>query len=137
MYVPRCPTLIKKKYRTSRTNQMYGGILPTLFWWTLGDCNRIDRVTYFYKTLVDESFTYEELYTVLVRVEATLSSRPIVPIPFHPSDLAVITPELFLAGDSLAATTRVRCVHYTIKLADETEKRDATNATNLTAFEAQ
>ncbi|XP_050522348.1 uncharacterized protein LOC126894980 [Daktulosphaira vitifoliae] len=48
-------------------------------------------------------FNYEELYTILVRIEAILNSRPSTPLSTDPNDLSVLTPGHFLIGDSLSA----------------------------------
>lgn len=45
--------------------------------------------------------TYEELNTVLIRIEACLNSRPITPLSTDPSDLSYLTPGHFLIGESL------------------------------------
>lgn len=47
--------------------------------------------------------TYEELYTVIVQVEACLNSRPLTPLSNDPYDYAPLTPGHFLIGDSLMA----------------------------------
>lgn len=59
--------------------------------------------THLYKTLGNASLSYEELYTVLVRVEAILKSRPITSMSSDPTDLSVLTPGHFLIGDTPAA----------------------------------
>lgn len=52
-----------------------------------------------YKTLCNSSLTFEELYTILVRVEAIFNSRPISPLSTDPSDLSALTPCHFLTGN--------------------------------------
>ncbi|XP_022170758.1 uncharacterized protein LOC111034046 [Myzus persicae] len=56
-----------------------------------------------YRTLGNASLTYEELNTILIRIEACLNSRPITPLSTDPSDLSYLTPGHFLIGDSLIA----------------------------------
>ncbi|XP_029347204.1 uncharacterized protein LOC100569539 [Acyrthosiphon pisum] len=45
--------------------------------------------------------TYEEMHTLLCRIEAILNSRPISPMSDDPSDLNPLTPAHFLIGGSL------------------------------------
>jgi len=46
--------------------------------------------------------TYEEMNTLLCRIEAVLNSRPISPISDDPSDLNALIPGHFLVGGSLS-----------------------------------
>jgi len=48
-----------------------------------------------YRTLGNASLTYEELNTILIRIEACLNSRPITPLSTDPSDLSYLTPGIF------------------------------------------
>lgn len=49
------------------------------------------------------TFTYEELTTVLCRIEAVLNSRPLTPATNDPNDLESLTPGHFLIGQPLLA----------------------------------
>lgn len=48
-----------------------------------------------------QTFTYEELSTLLCQIEAVLNSRPLCPLTDDPNDLNVLTPGHFLIGHSL------------------------------------
>jgi hypothetical protein len=47
--------------------------------------------------------TYEEMYTLLTRIEACFNSRPITPMSNDPFDFEVLTPGHLLIGESLTA----------------------------------
>lgn len=47
--------------------------------------------------------TYEELYTLLVQIEACLNSRPLCPMSNDGTDLQVLTPGHFLIGAPLTS----------------------------------
>jgi hypothetical protein len=55
------------------------------------------------KNLGETKLTYSEMYTVLVQIEACLSSRPLIPISNDPNDLEPLTPGHFLVGESLTS----------------------------------
>ncbi|XP_037959196.1 uncharacterized protein LOC119688595 [Teleopsis dalmanni] len=54
-----------------------------------------------YRTLSNTRFTFEELGTALIEIEAILNSRPITPHSCDPSDYEALTPAHFLIGGPL------------------------------------
>ncbi|XP_075157657.1 uncharacterized protein LOC142230924 [Haematobia irritans] len=50
------------------------------------------------KTIPDMTFTFEELSTILARIESCLNSRPLSPASDDPNDLSPLTPGHFLIG---------------------------------------
>ena len=55
------------------------------------------------KTVGNSHLTMNEMYTLLVRIEACLNSRPLIPLTNDPNDLQVLTPGHFLIGEPLTA----------------------------------
>ncbi|XP_063994272.1 uncharacterized protein LOC135171574 [Diachasmimorpha longicaudata] len=53
------------------------------------------------RVLGPSTYTYEELNSVLVQIEACLNSRPITPMSDDPEDLQALTPGHFLIGEPL------------------------------------
>lgn len=59
----------------------------------------IKRTKFHLKRIIGEaSLKYDELYTLLVQIEAVLNSRPLTPLSSDPNDLRVLTPAHFLIG---------------------------------------
>jgi hypothetical protein len=50
-------------------------------------------------------FTYEEMLTVLVQIEACINSRPITPLSSDPNDFSPLTPGHFLIGRRLTSNS--------------------------------
>ncbi|XP_063929879.1 uncharacterized protein LOC135142140 [Zophobas morio] len=59
--------------------------------------------THIKRVIGENHLTYEEMYTLLVRIEAVLNSRPLTPLSSDVTDLAALTPGHFLVGHPLTA----------------------------------
>jgi len=57
--------------------------------------------TLFYKSTATLKYTFEELSTLLARIEACLNSRPLSPMSEDPSDFIAFTTGHFLVGGPL------------------------------------
>jgi hypothetical protein len=65
----------------------------------MGSQRKIDQIP-FKKVLGNSQLTQNELYTLLVRIEACLNSGPLTPLTSDPNDLEVLTPFHFLIGET-------------------------------------
>lgn len=59
------------------------------------------------RILSTDRYTYEEFMTILTQIEATLNSRPLVPLSSDPNDLEAITPGHFIIGEPLNAAPQL------------------------------
>lgn len=59
--------------------------------------------THLVRVIGEQVLTFEELYTVVVQVEAVLNSRPLCPLTSDPNDLVALTPGHFLTLEPLVA----------------------------------
>ena len=60
------------------------------------------RKHYLKRVIGDRVLTFEELSTVLAKIEACLNSRPLCPLTSDPDDLNVLIPRHFLCVESLS-----------------------------------
>jgi len=61
--------------------------------------------THFFKQTAGGKYTFEELATLLPKVEVCLNSRPISPMSEDPTDLVALSPGHFLVGGPLLSVT--------------------------------
>ena len=75
------------------------------------------RTKYHLKRVIGEAkLTFEELYTLLTRVEACLNSRPLTPLHSVEDAIEVLTPGHFLIGQPLEALPNHQNVNKPISL---------------------
>lgn len=74
--------------------EIYSFSLSSL--WGLWECSVKSMKNFMSKVLGEYHLTFEEIYTVLNRVEVCLNYRPITPLSFCPTDLTALTPGHFL-----------------------------------------
>lgn len=55
--------------------------------------------THLYRVLGETHLTYDELNTILIKIEAVLNSRPLTPLSSDPLDATPLTPAHFLIGE--------------------------------------
>jgi len=55
--------------------------------------------THLYRILGECYLTYEELNTILIKIEGVLNSRPLTPLSPDPLDATLLTPAHFLIGE--------------------------------------
>lgn len=75
----------------------FGGI------WEAG----IKSTKYHIKRLLKTPLTYEDFYTLLVRIEGILNSRPLCPLTEDPDDVSALTPAHFLIGKQITTFPEV------------------------------
>ncbi|XP_064542092.1 uncharacterized protein LOC135431089 [Drosophila montana] len=74
------------------------------------------------RTLANTRFTFEELNTAVVEIEAVLSSRPLSPLSSDPNDFSALTAGHFLNGDAPRALPEREIVTNNISNLDRYEQ---------------
>lgn len=76
----------------------------------------VKAVKFHLKRMVDGSTqTYEDLSTLVTKIEAVLNSRPLCPLNSEPEDFRVLTPGHFLVGDALLAPPNQTIMNLPLK----------------------
>lgn len=64
-----------------------------------------------YRAIGDKAMAYDELATILARIQAILNSRPLLPMSDDPEDFTYITPGHFLIGEALTSIPESPVLH--------------------------
>ncbi|XP_055632604.1 uncharacterized protein LOC129773080 [Toxorhynchites rutilus septentrionalis] len=60
-----------------------------------------------HRQLLNARLSFEDLSTILTQIEASMNSRPLVPLSEDPNDLACLTPGHFLIGSSMQSLPEI------------------------------
>ncbi|XP_055589945.1 uncharacterized protein LOC129742126 [Uranotaenia lowii] len=74
-----------------------------------------------YRQLGDSKLSFEDLTTVLVQIEASMNSRPLVQMSEDPNDFACLTPGHFLIGDLMGSVPEFDIRDVPINLLDHNQ----------------